>query len=423
MSPKNKFSLDNLDLNNKNVLVRVDFNVPLDKNGKITDDSRIEAAVPTIKKILEKGGRPILMSHLGRPNGKINLEFSLAPCAKRLMTMLGRPVVMATDCIGDSVKKLIANMGSHEVLLLENLRFHPGEENPASDPSFAKNLAELGDAYVNDAFGTAHRAHSSTAAIAQYFPGKSAIGLLFEKEIEFLGDCLLKPRRPFYAIIGGAKVSTKLGVLKSLISKIDVLFIGGAMAYTFLKAEGVQIGTSAYEPNLVDTARGIMDSYKTAGITLRLPVDHVIVQKVENNASRSIANNADGIPPGFIGVDIGPETLKQYIADLELASTIFWNGPMGIFEMPNFAKGTFGLAEALANMKSIRIVGGGDSVSAIRAVNLAHRFTFLSTGGGASLEFLEFGTLPGIEALKFKKNINASNSEKDTDTKNKSCKK
>ena len=395
-----RLSLKNLDIKDKKVLIRVDFNVPLDKRGNITDDSRIEASLPTIRYVLEKGGYPILMSHLGRPKGKHVPELSLAPCAKRLMTMLGKPVIMAPDCVGDKVKELTSKLKSGETLLLENLRFYAAEEEPASDPSFAKKLAELGDIYVNDAFGTAHRAHASTTIIANYFPGRASAGFLLEKELQFLRDTLLKPRRPFYAIIGGAKISTKLGVLKSLIKKVDVLLIGGAMAYTFLKAKGMAIGNSLYEPDLIDQAKGIMDSYKAAGVTFQLPIDHIIVNKVDKTAAMSVVDNSKGIPPGFIGVDIGPETTQKFIQELKNAATIFWNGPVGMFEIHNFAKGTYALAEALADLKAIKIVGGGDSVAAIKAANLSHRFTHLSTGGGASLEFIEFGTLPGIEALE-----------------------
>jgi phosphoglycerate kinase len=395
-----RLSLKNLNIKDKKVLIRVDFNVPLDKSGNITDDSRIEASLPTIRYVIEKGGYPILMSHLGRPKGKRVPELSLAPCAKQLMTMLGKPVIMAQDCIGDKIQELTTKLKLGEILLLENLRFYAAEEDPALDPSFAKKLADLGDIYVNDAFGTAHRVHSSTTIVVNYFLGRAAAGFLLEKELKFLGEALLRPRRPFYAIIGGAKVSNKIGVLKSLIKKVDVLLIGGAMAYTFLKAEGIAIGNSLYEADLLDQAKGIMDSYKTAGVGLQLPIDHIVVNKVDRQATINVVDNSKGIPSGFIAVDIGPATVEKYIQELKHAATVFWNGPVGMFEISNFAKGTYALASALADIKAVKIIGGGDSIAAIKSANLSHRFTHLSTGGGASLEFLEFGTLPGIEALE-----------------------
>jgi phosphoglycerate kinase len=395
-----RLSITDLPLKGKKVLIRVDFNVPLDKQGKILDDSRIEASVPTIQYVLEKGGIPILLSHLGRPKNKMQHELSLSPCAKRLAAMLAQPVIMAPDCIGSKVEKLVNNLKSGESLLLENLRFHSAEENPDEDPSFAEQLAKLGDCYINDAFGTAHRKHSSTYTIVEYFPGKAAAGLLMEKEIKYLGEAVLKPRRPFFAIIGGAKISTKIGVIKSLIGKIDALLIGGAMAYTFLKCKGISIGNSSFEPELVDTAKGILQSFEKAGVELKLPVDHVIVKEINEKSQVSFVDNSKGIPNGYYGVDIGPNTIKEYSQELKNASTIFWNGPLGIFEISKFAKGTREIAEALAKIKAVKIVGGGDSVAAIKQANLVHHFTHLSTGGGASLEYIEYGTLPGLEALE-----------------------
>lgn len=394
-----KMLVTDLDLKGKKVLIRVDYNVPLDKSGNITDDSRIEASIPTIKYVLEKGGFPILMSHLGRPNGKPVLEMSLGPCAKVLSRMLDKPVLMASDCIGEKVEQMVKGMKPGYVILLENLRFHDAEENPEKDPIFVQKLAKLADFYVNDAFGTAHRAHSSTATIAQYFPGKAAMGFLIEKEIKFLRDTFTAPRRPFIAIIGGAKVSTKLGVIKSLLSKVDNLLIGGGMAYTFLKAQGKNVGNSIVENDLLDTAKDVLQAFKKAGVTLQLPIDHLIADQISNNAQTRIVSAEEGIPPGFQGVDIGPQTIEEFKSQINIGKTVFWNGPLGIFEIPNFAKGTYAIADTVANLQATTIVGGGDSVSAVRHANLAHKITHLSTGGGASLEFIEYGTLPGLDAL------------------------
>ncbi|NGX42491.1 MAG: Bifunctional PGK/TIM [Chlamydiae bacterium] len=395
-----RLSLADLPLKGKKVLIRVDFNVPLDQNGDIIDDTRIEASLPTIKYVIEQGGFPIIMSHLGRPKGKVLPEFSLAPCAKRLSMMLGKPVVMTKDCIGEEVENAVQRLEPGTTLLLENLRFHSGEEKPTEDPTFAEQLAKLGDLYINDAFGTAHRVHSSTTSIVDYFPGRAAAGYLLEKEIKFLGETFSKPRRPFYAIIGGAKVSTKIGVIKSLIGKIDALLIGGAMAFTFLKAQGIEIGDSKYEPDRVDTAKGILDAFQKAGVRIMLPLDHVIVNEVSNEAPISVVDNAQGIPTGYMGVDVGPKTIEAFSKELKNAATIFWNGPLGVYELSKFAKGTKALAEALADVNATKIVGGGDSVAVIRSANLVHKFTHLSTGGGASLEYIELGKLPGIEALE-----------------------
>jgi len=394
------YSIKDLPLKKKKTLIRVDFNVPIDETGKITDDSRIEACLPTIRCVLKQGGIPILMSHLGRPKGEVVRMYSLKPCAKVLADMLGSPVKMAPDSVGPKVEELAQNLREGECLLLENLRFHIGEEKPKEDPSFVEKLAKLADLYINDAFATAHRKHASTYFIVKHFPKKAAAGFLLEKEIKFLGDHLLKPRRPFYAIIGGAKISTKLGVINTLIEKVDALFVGGAMAYTFLHGKGVPIGASLYEPNLLDKAMGIMDSFQEAQVRFNLPTDHVAVKQIRAGAPTKIVDNKQGIPEQFYGVDIGPATVETYSEELKNAQTIFWNGPLGVFEIEAFAKGTRAVAQALASVNAAKIVGGGDSVAAIRQANLSHQFTHLSTGGGASLEYVEHGTLPGIEALE-----------------------
>ncbi|MDE3047564.1 MAG: phosphoglycerate kinase, partial [Verrucomicrobiota bacterium] len=379
-----------LDVRGKRVLMRVDFNVPMEK-GKITDDSRIRAALPSIQYVLDHGGSLILMSHLGRPKGKPEKEFSLAGAAQRLSELLHMPVTMAPDCIGPEVAKMARQLKPKEILMLENLRFHSGEEAPDKDPDFVKQLASLGDCYVNDAFGTAHRAHASTAVIAQFFPNTSAMGFLIEKEIRELSPLLANPKRPFYAIIGGAKISTKLGVIKQLLSKVDALFIGGGMFYPFLKADGVAVGASICE----DPAQ-IKDLPKDK---FRFPKDLVIADRFANDAHVKTILVQEGIPPGWQGMDIGPQTVQAWSKELQQASTVFWNGPLGVFEMPRFASGTQQIAECLAQGRAKTIVGGGDSVAAIEQMGLQTKFTHLSTGGGASLEFLEFGHLPGIDVL------------------------
>lgn len=394
-----KLSLSDLNLNGKKVLMRVDFNVPLDKKGNITDDTRIAASLPSIKYVLERGGALILMSHLGRPKDKRVPEMSLSPCAKRLSELLGIPVAMAPDCVGAETELMVGNLKPGQAILLENLRFHKGEEHPDEDPSFVKSLARLGDVYVNDAFGTAHRAHASTAVIAQYFPGKAAAGFLLEKEIQFLGNALLNPQRPFYAIIGGAKISSKIGVLQALLKKVDGLLIGGGMAYTFYKAQGIPIGNSLHEDDQLDKAKAILQDVPKAKLKFMLPVDNVAADRIDQTAKTEVVRIPPGIPEGFQGVDIGPETIRMFAAELQKAKMILWNGPLGVFEVPAFAKGTLAIAKNLANLDANTIVGGGDSVAAIQMAGLADKFTHLSTGGGASLEYIEFGTLPGIEAL------------------------
>lgn len=375
--------------------MRVDFNVPMEK-GKITDDSRITLSLPSIEYALKKGASVILMSHLGRPKGQ-EPGLSLAPCAERLSEKLKKPVEMAKDCIGQEVVQLAADLQPGQVLMLENLRFHKGEEEPEKDPAFAAQLAELGDCYVNDAFGTAHRAHASTAILAKYFPGKSAMGFLMEQEIDALSTLLKNPERPFYAIIGGAKISTKIGVIQKLIDLVDELYIGGGMAFTFLKAEGVQIGDSiCEEPEL---ARSLL---KKGLSKLHFPIDLVIANGFSNDAKSKIIDAKAGIPEGWQGMDIGPKTIELWSKELKAASTVFWNGPLGVFEMAHFAEGTRRIAEILAKMEAKVIIGGGDSVAAVQQMGLGKKFTHLSTGGGASLEFLEFGHLPGIDALSDK---------------------
>ncbi|MCE5293065.1 MAG: phosphoglycerate kinase [Chlamydiales bacterium] len=390
-----KLTLKDLQLAHKRVFVRVDFNVPLDKAGNITDDSRIVASLPTIQYLIGQKAKVILASHLGRPKGK-SADLSLAICAKRLRELLNQPVTMAPDSIGDDVTKLVDQMNPGDVVLLENLRFYPAEEAPEIDPSFAKKLAALADVYINDAFGTAHRAHSSTATIAQYFPGQKAAGFLLEKEIAFLGDALQNPKCPFVAIIGGAKISTKIGVLKALSQKVDILMIGGGMAYTFLKAQGISIGNSIVEDSMLNTAQEILNGKAK----IYLPKDIVAAIQFSNDSPFKTFSMTEGIPDGYQGMDIGPTTLGEWIAALQPAKTILWNGPVGVFEIPNFAKGTNTLAQAIANLKdATTIVGGGDSVAAVQNAGLTHAFTHVSTGGGASLEYVEYGTLPGIQSL------------------------
>ena len=388
-------TLTDLSLKAKRVLMRVDFNVPLNKDGSISDDSRIRASLPSVEYVLTHGASLILMSHLGRPKAAPDPQFSLAPCAKRLSELLKKPVALAPDCVGPKVEKMASQLKPGEVLLLENIRFHPGEETPEKEPTFAASLAKLGDLYVNDAFGTAHRAHASTALIASYFPSCSAAGFLMEKEIAFLSPLLHNPKRPFYTILGGAKVSTKIGVLKNLLSQVDALFIGGGMAFTFLKAQGIEIGSSLFEAGELDTAKDILRSPK-----LHLPLDLAIADAFSNDANRKTVEVTSGVPTGWQGMDIGPKTISDWSQALERAATVFWNGPVGVFEMPRFAEGTRAIATRLANLKAAQtIVGGGDSVAAIQQMGLADRFTHLSTGGGASLEFLELGHLPGLDCL------------------------
>lgn len=394
-----KLSLKDLSVKGSKVLMRVDFNVPLDKSGKITDDSRIVATLPSIRMILDRGGAVILMSHLGRPDGKKMPEFTLAPCAKHLSQLLGKPVLMAPDCVGPEVEKMAKALHPGDVMLLENLRYYAAEEKPDKDPNFAKQLAALGDCYVNDAFGTAHRAHASTFTVASYFPGKAAAGLLMEKEIHFLGDMLANPKRPFYAIIGGKKISGKIEVLESLMKKVDGLLIGGGMVYTFAKAQGMSIGQSICEDEQLETARNVMKACKERNVKLWLGEDVVAADDFNNDAKTQVVRLSDGIPDGYQGMDIGPATIKKFSDVLKDAATVLWNGPLGVFEMSHFAAGTKAIATLLAKLKATTIVGGGDSLAAVAAAGVADKLSHLSTGGGASLEYIEKGKLPGIEAL------------------------
>lgn len=394
----NKLSIDKLNFKNKRVLVRVDFNVPLDENGKITDDRRIEASLPTINKIIKDGGKAILMSHLGRPKGKPKPEFSLKPAALRLGELLAKEVKLAPDCIGEEVKKMVELMKAGDVILLENLRFHPEEEK--NDEAFSKNLAELGDIYVNDAFGTAHRAHASTEGITHYFD-TCAAGYLMQKELDYLGAALSEPKRPFCAILGGAKISGKIDVITNLFDKVDTLIIGGGMAFTFFKAQGLEIGKSLLEEEKIDLAKQVLQKVKESGIKFLLPVD-VVVAAEFNNDSPAQTVGINNIPSDKMGLDIGRETIKLFSDELRKSRTIVWNGPMGVFEMDNFAKGTFAVADALVQatkLGAVTIIGGGDSAAAISKAGLEDKVSHVSTGGGASLEFLEGKILPGVEAL------------------------
>jgi len=390
-------TVDQLAVEGKRVLVRVDYNVPLDDNGQITDDTRIRETLPTLKLLLQRGSAVILCAHLGRPKGQPNPKYSLKPVAKRLEELLKKPVQMAPDCIGTATETLAKALKPGEILLLENLRFHAEEES--NDPVFAKALAGLAEVFVQDAFGAVHRAHASTVGVATLLP--SAAGLLLAKEIFYLGHAMENPERPFIAILGGAKVSDKIEVIDTLLSKVNALVIGGAMAYTFLKAQGISIGKSRVEEDKIDLAKSLIKKAQELHVQIILPQDHIIVEKVDAKAP-SKATTDRSIPDNWIAVDIGPNTAKAITNLLEKAKTVIWNGPMGIFEMPAFAAGTLAVAEGLAaatKTGATSIVGGGDSVAAVKQAGLADALSHISTGGGASLEFLEGKTLPGIAAL------------------------
>lgn len=390
----NKKTIEDIDVNGKRVLVRCDFNVPQDEEGNITDDRRIIAALPTIKYLMEHNAKVILCSHLGRPKGEFNMKYSLKPIAKRLSELLGKKVHMADDVIGDSAKCLVASLREGDVMLLENVRFHKEEE--ANDMAFSKALAELADVYVNDAFGTAHRAHASTEGVAKYLP--AVCGYLIQKEINVMGKALNNPVRPFVAIIGGKKVSDKINVITNLIDKVDELLIGGGMAYTFFKAKGYEIGKSICEDDKVELAKELMEKAAHKGVKLLLPIDNVVATEFSNDAeSKVVASNE--IPADCEGVDIGPETVKLYGDALKNAKTVIWNGPMGVFEFDKFAVGTNEIAKILGGLDAITIIGGGDSAAAIEKGGFADKMTHISTGGGASLEFLEGKELPGIACL------------------------
>ena len=391
----NKKTIRDIDLAGKKVLVRCDFNVPLDEKFNITDNRRIVGALPTIKYLLDKNCKVILCSHLGRPKGEVKKEFSLAPVAKELSRLLGIDVKLSDDIIGPSSKELTSNMKEGEVVLLENVRFDAREE--ANDPEFAKQLASLAEIYVNDAFGTAHRAHSSTAGVAAYLPAVS--GFLMEKEINFLGTALEDPKRPFVAILGGKKVSDKIGVIDNLLEKVDTLIIGGGMTYTFVKAMGYEIGDSICEEDKIDLAKSLMEKAKNKGVKLLLPVDTKIGKEYAEDTESKIVK-IEEIPEGWQALDIGDETISLYEKELENAKTIVWNGPLGVFEFEQFARGTNEIARFLGNLKeTTTIIGGGDSAAAIEKLGIGDKFTHISTGGGASLEFLEGKKLPGVECL------------------------
>jgi phosphoglycerate kinase len=391
-------TIDQLDLAGKRVFIRVDFNVPLDDKGRVTDDARIRAALPTIRYALARKGRVILASHLGRPKGDPSdkAKFSLEPAAQRLSELLDQDVILADDCVGDGVRKAVADLGEGQVLLLENLRFHKGEE--ANDEAFARELAALADVWVNDAFGTAHRAHASTAGMARFVRERAA-GFLIQKEVEYLGRVLARPERPFVAILGGAKVSDKIKVLENLIGKADSVLVGGAMAYTFLAAKGVPVGKSRVEQDKLELARQILDKAKAKGIDFELPVDHVCASEPKETADRVVVNGA-AIHDGLMGLDIGPKTLDRYRQRILAAKTVFWNGPMGLFEQKPWAEGTLGVARAMAEASGVTVVGGGDSAAAVEEAGLVDRMKHVSTGGGASLEFIEGRELPGVKVLE-----------------------
>jgi phosphoglycerate kinase len=396
----NTVSIKDLDLKGKRLFIRVDFNVPI-KNGAIKDDTRIRASLPTIKYALEQGAGLIrLASHLGRPKGGPSPEFSLQPIAARLSELLGKPVTFASDSIGDAVKKADSEAGEGGIVLLENVRFHAEEEK--NDDGFAKQLAEGVDIYVNDAFGSAHRAHASTEGIVKHAP-QSAAGLLMAAEVNYLGKALNNPERPFVAILGGAKVSDKLEVIENLLGKVDALCIGGAMAYTFLKARGVAIGKSLVESDLLDKATELEARAKAANVTLALPTDHVVTTKLEAGAPSDVLKVGDEAIGDRMGVDIGPETSARYAELVRDAKTVVWNGPMGVFEIDAFAAGTNAVAKAVAEVEGTTIIGGGDSISAVVKAGVAEQIDHISTGGGASLEFLGGRTLPGVAALPLKK--------------------
>ena len=397
MNDLNKKSVEDIDVAGKRVLVRCDFNVPFDSEGKISDPKRIDEALRTIRYLIDHHAKVILCSHLGRPKGEFNPKYSLAPVAEYLSQALGQPVKMAKDVVGESAKAICAALQDGEVALLENVRFEKGEEK--NDPQLAKELAALADIYVNDAFGTAHRAHASTAGVAAYLP--AVCGFLIQKEITVMGKALADPRRPFVAILGGAKVSDKIGVISNLLDKVDTLIIGGGMAYTFMKALGYSIGTSLCENDKLDLAQDMMAKAKDKGVKFLIPLDNVVADKYDENAKFQTADS-DAIPDGWMGLDIGPKTRELFTNAIRGAGTVVWNGPMGVSEWKNFAAGTVAVAKAVAESGAVSIIGGGDSAAAVEQLGFADKMTHISTGGGASLEFLEGLELPGIACLNDK---------------------
>ena len=393
----NKKTIKDIDLKNKKVLVRCDFNVPMDEEKNITDNTRIVAALPTIKYLLENNCAIILCSHLGRPKGEFKPEFSLKPVAKELSKLLNKEIIMANDVIGEDARSNANNLQNGQIMLLENVRFH--REETDNDPEFSKQLASMAEIYVNDAFGAAHRAHSSTSGVAQYLPAVS--GFLIEKELKFLGNALNNPERPFVAIMGGAKVSDKIGVIDSLLEKVDTLIIGGGMAYTFFKAQGYEVGNSICEMDKLDLAKELMEKAKNKGVKLMLPIDTKIGKEFKPDTESKTVSWTE-IPEGWEGFDIGEESIKMFAEEIKKAKTVVWNGPLGLFEFDQFAIGTNSIAEVLSQIDATTIIGGGDSAAAVRKAGLENKMTHISTGGGASLEFLEGKKLPGIECLQDK---------------------
>lgn len=397
MAKFNKKSIEDIDVKGKKVLVRCDFNVPLNDKGEITSETRIISSLPTIKYLIDNGAKVILCSHLGRPKGEWKSEYSLAVVAKRLSELLGKEVKMAKDVIGESAKELSSSLNDGDVMLLENVRFH--KEETKNDEEFSKALASLAEIFVNDAFGTAHRAHSSTTGVASYLP--AVCGYLIKKEIDVMGKALENPERPFVAILGGAKVSDKIGVINNLLDKVDTLIVGGGMAYTFIKAQGMEIGKSLCEEDKLPLANELLEKARTKGVTLLLPID-TLVGKEFSESTEPILVEVDKIPADCLGLDIGPKTIKLFEDVIKEAKTVVWNGPMGVFEWQNFAGGTKAVAKALADSNCVSIIGGGDSAAAAESLGFADKITHISTGGGASLEFLEGIDLPGISALNNK---------------------
>ena len=403
----NKKSIKDIDVKGKRVLMRVDFNVPLDKQQNVTDDNRIRAALPTIKYILDNNAKLILMSHLGRPKGEVKPEYSLKPAAEALRELINKPVKMLSDCIGKDVHDAVSQMSDGEVVMLENLRFH--KEETANESAFAEQLASLGDVFVNDAFGTSHRAHASTEGVTHYL--ESVSGLLVEKEIEYFQKVLTNPDKPFIFLLGGAKVADKIPVIENMMDRASTIIIGGAMAYTFMKAQNINIGSSRFEQEMMDTAKAILQKAREKGVEIVLPIDHVVTDNIEA-ASNIKITDGEAIEEGFMGVDIGPKTINLFIEEIKTAKTIVWNGPVGIFENDKFANGTKALAGAIAESEAVSVIGGGDTAAAVAKFDTADKMSHISTGGGASLEYLEGRILPGVAALSNKSSSSGYDAEK-----------